>query len=288
MKMKKFLPAFVASVFMTSSVFTTTAFAIIAEASTPRIYVDIVYESDTQIRADVIFENMPETYSGGFHLNVADGWKINDINDEGYFKIEKLNYTGQDLGIGGKISTKGTNNTFIYYYGEKNVNANGHFCSFYISKTDTYSETNSDISVYFEDNYPVYDYIGSQLPSGEYVEYFRPNSNEEIELPKIEKVNEYIIGDANGDVYVNSKDASAILSAISNNGGNSFSVPLIESHFTRFFPYAKAPAAPDANNDGYISREDAELALNYYSSVSTGEDYVGAIGSKAVYEYYSN
>lgn len=46
MKIKKIVPAFVASMFVASSTLNAAASAIIAEASAPRIYVDIVYESD--------------------------------------------------------------------------------------------------------------------------------------------------------------------------------------------------------------------------------------------------
>lgn len=281
MKMKKLLSALVTSVFITSSVFTTTASAIIAEASTPRIYVDIVYESDTQIRADVIFKNIPETDSGAFHLNIADGWEV-DTFDNGIIKLSTLDCTG--YGVSATLCNDGTNDVFICYACNRGIDMNGRFCSLEVSKTDTYSETNSDISVYFTSVPGAHDFIGAA--SGE--RYFEAGSDEEVELPKIEKVNEYIIGDANGDVYVDATDASAILRAIYNNGDKAIYVPFIESNFTRLFPSAKAPAAPDANNDGYISDLDADLVLHHYSDVSSGKDYVGAIGSKAVYEYYSN
>lgn len=288
MKMKKFLPAFVATVFMTSTVFTTTASAIIAEASTPRIYVDIVYESDTQIRADVIFKNVPPTWSGGFHLNVADGWEVDNLF--GLVSIDKYDgCTGQDFVISGTIVDE--NVVGISYANSKgtfDIDANGRFCSFKLSKTDSYSETNADISVYFTGNGVLNDCISSHFLNGKDTDYFVVGSGEKIELPKIEKVNEYIIGDANGDVYVSAKDASAILSAIYINGDQPIRVSSIESNFTRLFPSAQAPAAPDANNDGYISDLDAELVLHHYSSVSSGGGYVGAIGSKAIYEYYSN
>ncbi len=279
--MKKFLSALVASVFITSSVFTTTASAIIAEASTPRIYVDIVYESDTQIRADVMFKNVPPTANGGFHLNIADGWKV-DTFDNGSIKLSNLDCTG--YGVSGALCNDGTNDVFICYACGRDIDMNGRFCSLEVSKTDTYSETNSDISVYFTSVPGAHDWIGSA--SG--TEYFGAGSDEEVELPVIEKVNEYIIGDANGDVDIDARDSSAILRAIYNNGDKAIYVSSIESNFTRLFPSAKAPAAPDANNDGYISDLDAKLVLNYYSDVSTSTPYVGTIGSKAIYEYYSD
>lgn len=190
--------------------------------------------------------------------------------------VSTLNCTG--YGVSGTLMKDGSNNAFISYAVREEIDMNGRFCSFDLKKTDTYSETNSDISVYFNSLPNAYDYIGTS--SGELF-------GEEVELPVIEKVNEYIIGDADGNWYVSATDASTILKAVSDNGDVPISVPLIESHFTRLFPSAKAPAAPDADRDGYITEEDAKLVLHHYSSVSSGGDYVGAIGSKDFYEYYN-
>lgn len=69
----------------------------------------------------------------------------------------------------------------------------------------------------------------------------------------------YVLGNINGDEYINSDDASTILaeySAISSGAGTTFS--------------DNAKKAADVNNDGLVDPKDASTILAYYSYISTG------------------
>lgn len=99
----------------------------------------------------------------------------------------------------------------------------------------------------------------------------------------------YMLGDVNGDLYVDASDASWILSALDDHGfeeGNRVSVTFVQNHLSDWFPKAVCAKAADANEDGYISHEDASDVLTYYSCVSTGESGYKNIGN--LYLYIAN
>lgn len=52
------------------------------------------------------------------------------------------------------------------------------------------------------------------------------------------------------------------------------------------FDGAKSPAAPDADQSGYINQKDADDIIKYYSTVATGGSYKGNIGKKDIYEIF--
>ncbi len=79
--MKKVVSSLVASVVAVSTALSSVGVFAKADDKTPKIYVDLVYETDTQIRADVIFENVPKTRSGGFHLKIANGWSVDSMGN---------------------------------------------------------------------------------------------------------------------------------------------------------------------------------------------------------------
>lgn len=72
-------------------------------------------------------------------------------------------------------------------------------------------------------------------------------------------LNNVMLGDVNGDSFVDSSDASAILAeyAVNSTGGK----PTFSS--MQF-------VAADVNKDGYINSSDASKILSYYSETSTG------------------
>ena len=284
--MKKFLLSLAVSAFTASTALCSAGSLAKAADNTPRIYVDLVYETETQIRADIMFENMPDTDAGGFHLNISDGWLVDAIDDS--ITIITLNHNTQYLGKSGILFDH--NKAFISYQSsaDHNYNPNGCFCSFYVEKTASYSETNSNISAYFTSYGNNHDFIGTKPANGGIdIHHFTPDSNESIKLPIITRTAEYRIGDTDANGRVNASDATDVQVALSKNGGAPIKVSQIENNFKTFFPHATAPAAGDANCDGIISMDDVYYILENYGSSSTGGGYIGSVGSKSIYEYYN-
>lgn len=86
----------------------------------------------------------------------------------------------------------------------------------------------------------------------------------------------YQLGDVNGDKYINSVDATYILSAISiyEEDVNDDALPVSKANenILLYFPYntpRKAEVA-DVNESGSITNLDAQFVMNYYSAMATG------------------
>ena len=45
-------------------------------AASPRVFIDITYENNEQVRADIMFENLDPVSAGGFHVEIGDGWNL--------------------------------------------------------------------------------------------------------------------------------------------------------------------------------------------------------------------
>ena len=109
---------------------------------------------------------------------------------------------------------------------------------------------------------------------------------EDLDNPTMTGSIEYMIGDATGNNGVDARDSTAILSAISDNGGVPIAVADILDTYPTYMPYAKCAEAADVNKDGYISSADAQLVLNYYADMVAEIPYSGIIGTMDIYEIY--
>lgn len=78
-------------------------------------------------------------------------------------------------------------------------------------------------------------------------------------------------GDANNDDNVNSVDASLVLSAISNAPNNA--LPVISYNFSYYFPEIIYKEQPDANRNGIINSNDAQIIVNYSANAGLYENY---------------
>ena len=84
--MKKIMSTLFASVMIVIVTFNAFGLATYAEATSPKFYVDITYETEDKIRADIMFENIPEFANGGFLVHYDTGWTpaINRIGEPAY------------------------------------------------------------------------------------------------------------------------------------------------------------------------------------------------------------
>lgn len=276
--MKKFGFKKMLSAVMAASIVTGSVSAINALAASPRIYVDIVYEDANTPRADIYFENVPEITVAGFHVDFGDGWEIrmSDIFPDRIMCFEDSSLNGLlDMFKNQKDTVDYKNGLFITFVVTHgfDLDVNGRVASVYIRKTEDYSSTTAAINVELLN--------GDLLCDSNGIDYTETVSN-----PIMLRADEYIIGDANGDHFVDARDCSEILTGINNDG--ILSVYEIRNSYKDIFKNAEAPAAPDADQNGYINKKDSDDVLHYYASHQTGGTYEGSIGSKSFYETFED
>lgn len=272
-KAKRILASLMASAIAAGTVSTISSFA----ASGPRIYVNVVYQDDNTIRADVMFENMPDLTGMGFHIQVGEGWDV-----------VKKSSGNVDLSVIGCFTENANSKAFSYdnerhavFFTAVNREENPFICngkafSFKLTKNSKYNSSNSAINLM---DVPV-DFLKRRV-NGVDTSYYMETLES---TPPMLEADEYIIGDADGDSVVNAMDASSVLMAIDKNPN--ISVVSIGKTFRNMFDGAKSPAAPDADQSGYINQKDADDIMKYYSTVATGGSYKGNIGKKDVYEIF--
>lgn len=270
-KFKKLLASLMATTIVAGSMS-----AINSMAASPRIYVDIVRVNSTTYRADVIFENMPALYSSSFYVEVGSGWRINKTGSKtAQWSVENCTITQSAMYT--HSMPDDSDNLISFITGADNLagyDYNGKFVSFYLTKTNDYNTQNAVINIDMENGY-----LCGNNSEGERIDYTN-NLDDSIML----EVDQYIIGDADGSGSVNSLDASDVLTVASN---STLIVDTIAPFHTNYFPDALCAAAPDADQNGYINKADANEIMNYYSAVAVGNSYSGKVGKIDVYETFA-
>lgn len=276
--MKKFKK--VLSTIMAASIVSGSVSAINALATSPRIYVDIVYEDANTPRADIYFENMPTLRAGGFHIALGDGWEAvtSIINGEEVVEFSRENATIPSFCLA--RWSEDYNAVFITFSGNTyNYDVNGKFVSIYIQKTANYTSQNATANLLVLDGDGLWHYPDNGTEVDCLEEFAESN-------PIMLRADEYMIGDATGNHVIDARDASEILSGINSTG--LLSVHEIRNSYKNIFVNAESPAAPDADQNGYINSSDANAVLSYYAGSATGGTYEGSIGSISVYETYND
>lgn len=87
----------------------------------------------------------------------------------------------------------------------------------------------------------------------------------------------YVLGDANGDGSVDSKDSVYLHNVLKDKGISSISVYTVANNLSSYFPKAKAAEAVDANVDKAINKNDSDTILNYYAA-TLANSYSGNVG----------
>lgn len=271
MKTKKLLSALTAVSLIAGAVPVMNASAVNNE---PRVWINITYEDNKRPRADVMFENMPDCWAGDFHIDVGDGWNL--VYRDG----DKIDILTEGCKAQGNVVV-GVERSYNYFalgfLAKQDQNFNGRFCSFYLEKNENFNSENAKINVIFENSGSFDDYITSKN-TGYII------GSADYKPPVMLEAQEYIIGDANNDGYVNAIDGSWLLSSIDLNP--QCKVEDIIYTYKEIFPQANCAAAPDANLDGIISQEDFDLIIEYYMDMSTNEQNNSRVGKREFYEIF--
>lgn len=284
--MKKLVTSFTASVLALAAFpfVAPASFTASATSTDPNIYVDIVVESPGVYRADIILENAPAFNNGSFHVNLGTSW--NSVKRPNG-KVDFYSNTTLHENMGTLLYTPityTTDNQVVVSFsdiGSNNYNCNGLLASFYIEKTANYDENDDEINVENVYSAPyLYDKLIRISPSGP-----------EDLLPSVMSTSytmldatEYLRGDVDDDLAIDTSDASMILAAV---GNSTYSVNSLKYTYTTMFPNARCAAAMDANEDGFINSDDAYAILDYYEAVLNNETPPNNVGQVDVFEIYS-
>ena len=270
MKLKKSL----ASLMAVSCIIGAIPVTNVSAANDPKVYVDITYDDNGKVRADVMFKNIPACAAGDFHIDVGDGWNI--VHDENNEIPLSQNNPSNDVDILSAIE-RDDNYFLIYFVNREDKKLSDCFCSFYLEKKSNFNSKNAEVNVIFENSGTFDDFIATK--DGDYL-----ISSGTYRPPVMLEAQEYIIGDANNDGYVNAIDGSWILSSVELNP--QCKVDDIIETYKNIFPQANCAAAPDANLDGVISQADFDLIMEYYIDMSTDERKNSRVGKREFYEIF--
>ncbi|MCM1505821.1 MAG: hypothetical protein NC177_01620 [Ruminococcus flavefaciens] len=275
MKTKKILSALTAVSLIAGAVPVMNASAVNNE---PRVYVDITYDENDNPMANIMFENTYDVASGGFHLDLGDGWKAK-LDEYGDVDIKGTRISQK---FSPMVKTDTGNDLFVAFSANNNYTFNGLFFSIYLEKTENFNEDNAEINVVFKSSKNVYDYIANRTNSKKLITAETDNA------PTMIKAYEYLVGDVNNDGYVDAIDSTMILCALEDNNRTEFSVDEIKHSYKSYFPEAVCPASPDASQDNTISELDSDLIMQYYMDMSTSGVNNSRVGKIDFYELFED
>lgn len=277
-KFKKTIVAGLAAAMTMTAVPMINSSAAQATNSVPKMYLDFTIESDGDIRADVVIENMPDFTTSGFHVELGEGFKFTTSKEGDDYVTFGNPYAGSLVNINDHELAFATMNA-------KAKNYNGHFVGFYVERTDVNNMYNSTGNVVFYNapNAPC------KITDDEHnITIYNPASGTgTMNTPDILESNEYLVGDINGSGVVDGIDATRVLRACDLNGGD-IKIENINGNFTNEIPDLRSAYAADVNKDGFISQADADLLLKYYTIIISGKEYNGNIGKVDIYEIYND
>ncbi len=254
----------------------------VSASNDPKIYVDLHYEDDGDIRADIMFENLPTLYAGGFHIDFGDSW-VNAVNDHGvHFSYKDT--TAHEYGANVTYEENGEHGGFISffsYYG--NTDFNGRFYSIYLKKSENFNSDTAGINVVYMSDGRIHDTLYHMEDDNSLTNLL---SNTLQTTPTMLGAYEYKVGDVNNDGYVDAVDTSLIWSEVQEHGA--YDVNDIKYTYKSIFPKAKCAAVPDANQDGYISYLDGDLIMQYYADMSTDNVNNTNVGKIDIFELFDD
>lgn len=246
----------------------------------PKIYVDLHYEDDGDIRADVMLENVPTFFVGSFHIDLGDSWMTTTDNKGREFTT--IGCTGFGGHASVDISSKHWATVFISSTDMENKDYNGKLVSFYVAKSENFDPDNNAINIVYMSGENFVDNLYHSEADYSYTNLL-PQTLETT--PTMLGAYEYKVGDVNSDGYVDAVDCSMVWAATKN---GAYDVDYIKNTYKSIFPKAKCAAAPDANQDGFISYADGDLMMQYYADMATGKENNTNVGKIDIFELFDD
>lgn len=241
----------------------------------PKMYLDFTVESDGDIRAEVVIENMPAFATCGFHVVLDEGLRFAKSSEGEDMEGMADGMYGYKI-IDDNIAT-------CTYMQSRDEDLNGHFVAFYVERTEINNPFNSTGKILFR-TVPISDMV-STMDDG-YI-YNPSQGTGSMNTPEMLESNEYLVGDVSGNGVVDGIDATRVLRACELSGGD-IKIKDINGNFTKEIPDLRSAYAADVNNDGFISQADADLLLRYYTIIISNMSYDGNIGKVDIYEIYND
>lgn len=263
------------------SVCSLSAINVLAANNAPRMYVNFTYEDENTARADIILQNMPVLTTAGFCVNFGEGWNPK-LNSRGGIKHQWCDdIITADVAVKQVMQYEASNDVLVSFALGDDMDLNGTLVSIYLTKSSSANSGNLTGGIEFRND-------EQGLSNTETNDQGIPDSYlaNLTEKPVVLNSYEYIVGDTNGDNRITPVDASLVLSAVRSN-------PIMEvyemrNNFDELFPNAVCAASPDANSNGFITRDDADEIIECYSCKGTETEYYGPAGKKDIFEFYDD
>ncbi|GEM_PF-1831668 len=244
----------------------------------PKVYLDFVVESDGDIRADVVMENMPEISSGSFYVALDEGLRFTK-DTEGYDN-EILNSL---RGASTAYNIISDNLAVFSFSNQSDRNLNGHIVGFYVERTQFNNPYNSTGKIDFKSSRNTFGFLLG-IDSG--FMYYPEDGLGSVNTPDMLESNEYLVGDVDGDGRINASDTSHVLRQVQ--VYSEIKISDFNGNYNDAIADLRGAYAADVNKDGYITQADADLILRYYTLMMSGKPYDGEIGKIDIYEIYND
>ncbi len=276
-KVKKSIVAALTAATAISAVPAINSSAAQAASNEPKMYLDFVIESDGDIRADVVIENMPEFDSCSFHVVLGEGLKFSK-STEGR---EKNSFDNSGMS---KFIRIGDHEASFAMANLSFENEDNRLVGFYVERTSVNNMFNSTANLEFRYTPYASDYFANSKTNTTI--YSAAENIGSIYTPDMLESNEYLVGDVDGNGIINPSDTSHVLRQIKYYGTKKISD--FNGDYNDAIEDLRGAYAADVNKDGYISQEDADMILRYYTLIMSDKPYDGDIGKIDIYEIYND